>query len=83
VAAAVSGDGLSPLERVRRVEVPAEDPPWDGAHDTSTIGRPSGPTARATCTCGWLGPVRRGPDRGWQATADADDHHNDSEPDVR
>lgn len=54
-------------------------PVWDGVHDTSIAGKPSDPTAQAVCTCGWPGgPVRTGNDRRWQATADADQHHNEN-----
>lgn len=46
-------------------------------HETSVPEKPSSPTAHATCTCGWSGgPARRGPDRRWQAMADADEHYN-------
>jgi len=32
---------------------------------------------RGGCTCGWLAPYwRYGGDAGWQAIADADEHHN-------
>lgn len=60
-------------------ELAPTGPVWDDVHDTSIAGKPSDPTAQAVCTCGWPGgPVRTGNDRRWQATADADQHHNEN-----
>lgn len=47
----------------------------DDEHRTRVQGRPYPWAQRGWCSCGWRGRWRRSKDAGWQATADAEDHH--------
>ena len=49
----------------------------DLAEHTTLVLRDGSVKRRGACTCGWRAPHwHYGSDAGWQAIADADEHHN-------
>jgi hypothetical protein len=52
---------------------PAREHTTNTERSTTSSGRP---LTRGTCACGWRGHWRTSLTRGWDAQADADQHHN-------